>query len=107
MRGPDPADSPDAADPAHAADSPVPPGGPTPPGPSPAPPSLPSSPLLPELPSGGGMGPGATAAGEITPPKELPFTGAGALPLVALGITAIAAGSAAVAATRRRHVRES
>ncbi|MCQ0004818.1 LPXTG cell wall anchor domain-containing protein [Actinomadura madurae] len=53
------------------------------------------------------MGPGATAAGEITPPKELPFTGAGALPLVALGITAIAAGSAAVAATRRRHVRES
>ncbi|TDD61736.1 LPXTG cell wall anchor domain-containing protein, partial [Actinomadura darangshiensis] len=66
-----------------------------------------SSPLLPEIPSGGGIGPGATAAGEITPPKELPFTGTDALPLVALGLAAIGAGGAAVAATRRRHVRES
>lgn len=94
---------------------PVPPTPPTPPAPpdtpptppTPTPPGPPSSPLLPELPSSPGMGPGATAAGEITPPKGLPFTGSESLPLVALGLTAIAAGSAAVAATRRRGARES
>ncbi|TYK48350.1 hypothetical protein FXF68_22195 [Actinomadura decatromicini] len=89
---------------------PVPPSPPTPPDTpppgTPAPPGPPSSPLLPELPSTPGMGAGAVAA-EITPPKGLPFTGADSLPLLALGITAVAAGSAAVAATRRRTVRES
>ncbi|QKW34739.1 hypothetical protein HUT06_12460 [Actinomadura sp. NAK00032] len=62
--------------------------------------------MPPELPSGTGLGPGATAA-EFTPPQGLPFTGTDALPLVALGLAAIGAGSAAVAATRRRHARES
>ncbi|MGI5416161.1 hypothetical protein [Actinomadura luteofluorescens] len=47
------------------------------------------------------------AAAGFAAPKELPFTGGDALPLVALGLAAIAAGSAAVAATRRRHARES
>ncbi|TDC50067.1 hypothetical protein E1281_22500 [Actinomadura sp. KC345] len=87
---------------------PAPPdGSPAPPSPSPAPPTLPSSPLLPDLPSGSAIGPGATAAGVIAPPKDLPVTGAEALPLVMLGLTAIAAGSAAVAGTRRRGARES
>ena len=87
---------------------PAPPdGSPTPPSPSPAPPSLPASPLLPDLPDGSAIGPGATAAGVIAPPKGLPVTGAEALPLVMLGLTAIAAGGAAVAGTRRRGARES
>ncbi|TYC11798.1 hypothetical protein [Actinomadura syzygii] len=89
---------------------PVPPSPPTPPDTpppgTPASPGPPSSPLLPELPSTPGMGAGAVAA-EITPPKGLPFTGADSLPLLALGIAAVAAGGAAVAATRRRAVRES
>ncbi|TYB43307.1 hypothetical protein [Actinomadura chibensis] len=89
---------------------PVPPSPPTPPDTpppgTPTPPGPPSSPLLPELPSTPGMGAGAVAA-EITPPKGLPFTGADSLPLLALGVAAVAAGSAAVAATRRRTVRES
>ncbi|RFS85763.1 hypothetical protein D0T12_12315 [Actinomadura spongiicola] len=85
---------------------PVPPPPPAPPGPVPPNAQPPASPLLPRLPSAP-MGPGATAVGEFTPPRGLPFTGTDALPLLALGITALAAGSAAVAATRRRDTRES
>ncbi|QKG26001.1 hypothetical protein [Actinomadura verrucosospora] len=83
---------------------PSPPTGPTtPPSPSPVPPALPSAPLLPDLPAahGGGLGSGATASA-FTPKKGLPFTGTDALPIAALGLAAIAAGGAAVAATRRR-----
>ncbi|OLT29682.1 hypothetical protein BJF79_40685 [Actinomadura sp. CNU-125] len=60
--------------------------------------------------SSGGAGSGdggGTIAGHFTPPEELPFTGTDALPLVALGLTAIAAGGAAVAMTRRREAEES
>jgi hypothetical protein len=83
---------------------PSPPAGPTtPPSPSPAPPALPSAPLLPDLPSahGGGLGSGASASAFV-PSKGLPFTGTDALPIAALGLAAIAAGGAAIAATRRR-----
>ncbi|GAA2291059.1 hypothetical protein GCM10010402_56920 [Actinomadura luteofluorescens] len=69
---------------------------------------MPSSPLLPQIPSAPGVASGrpAAAAG-FAAPKELPFTGGDALPLVARDLTSIAAGSAAVAATRRRHARNS
>lgn len=75
--------------------------------PAPPPPAL-ASPLLPELPpASAAAGPGPTASGEFTPPKGLPVTGAEALPLVTLGLAAIAAGGAAMAASRRRASRES
>ncbi|TMQ79772.1 LPXTG cell wall anchor domain-containing protein, partial [Actinomadura soli] len=72
----------------------------------PTPPGPPSGPLLPDLPSSP-MQPGAAGIGDFTPPNKLPVTGTDALPLALLGIAAVAAGSAAVAATRRRTVRES
>lgn len=83
---------------------PTPPPGPTtPPSPSPAPPGPPSAPLLPDLPSarGGGLGSGVSASAYV-PPKGLPFTGTDALPIAALGLAAVTAGAAAIAATRRR-----
>lgn len=83
---------------------PAPPTGPTtPPSPSPAPPAPPSAPLLPDLPPahGGGLGSGASASAYV-PPKGLPFTGTDALPIAALGLAAVTAGAAAIAATRRR-----
>ncbi|WP_433238880.1 hypothetical protein [Actinomadura nitritigenes] len=84
--------------------TPPPPAGPTtPPSPSPAPPGPPSAPLLPDLPSahGGGLGSGVSASAYV-PPKGLPFTGTDALPIAALGLAAVTAGAAAIAATRRR-----
>ncbi|MFB4316800.1 hypothetical protein [Actinomadura sp. 21ATH] len=89
---------------------PTPPGTPPPGSPSPSPglPDLPpSSPLLPDLPEAG-AGPEAAAASMApgTLPDGLPFTGAGSLPMAALGLAAILAGGAAVAATRRREAEE-
>ncbi|GAA3951124.1 hypothetical protein GCM10023085_37210 [Actinomadura viridis] len=93
---------------------PTPPSPPTPPtpeppdspGPSPGLPDLPpSSPLLPDLPAPVRV-PGASAAA-VAPDRDLPVTGADAVPLAALGLAAVVAGGAAVAATRRRATRSS
>ncbi|MEW2357415.1 hypothetical protein [Spirillospora sp. NPDC029432] len=89
---------------------PTPPGTPPPGSPSPSPglPDLPpSSPLLPDLPEAG-AGPEVAAASMApgTLPDDLPFTGADSLPMAALGLAAILAGGAAVAATRRREADE-